>query len=149
MGSSVYELIGRSCKALKLDLSVDEMATFSCDNGLSHEQLGAIESLFTYLEEKKYRTVIETLLRLSRLPIKVPKIFENYDFNRIHGKDSGSVKNLPALSEVHAGKNIALIGPPGVGKTHPAEAYGLACCMDGMKSYFLKVSELKEKFVTA
>lgn len=149
MDPSVYDLIGQSCKALKLDLSVDEMAAFSYDNGLSPEQLGAIERLFTYLEEKKHHTVIETLLRLSRLPIKVPKTFENYDFERIHGKDSVSVKNLPALSEVHAGKNIALIGPPGVGKTHLAEAYGRACCMGGMKSYFLKASELKEKFVTA
>lgn len=149
MQSSVFEQIGQSCRVLKIDLSSEEMASFSDDNTLSHEQLNAIASLFYHLEKKRHQTVIETLLRLSRLPIKVPKTFDNYEFDRIHGKDATSVRNLPNLSEVHAGKNIALIGPPGVGKTHLAEAYGRACCMEGMKSYFLKASELKEKFVMA
>lgn len=149
MEQSVYDLIGKSCQALKVDLSAYEMAAFSIENALSQEQLSAIGILFSHLEEKKHRTTIDTLLRLSRLPIKVPKTFDNYEFDRIHGKDAKCVENLPNLSEVHAGKNIALIGPPGVGKTHLAEAYGRACCMEGMKSYFLKASELNEKFVNA
>ncbi len=149
MEPSVYEMIEQSCNVLRVDLSGDEMALFSNNKGLSQEQLDAIGELFHYLEEKKHDTVIETLLRLSRLPLKAPKTFENYNFERIHGKDSVCVKNLPTLSEVHAGKNIALIGPPGVGKTHLAEAYGRACCLEGMKSYFLKASELKEKFISA
>ena len=149
MDQSVYEMIGQSCQVLRVDLSADEMARFSGEKSLSQEQLGAIGDLFRYLEEKKHETVIETLLKLSRLPLKAPKTFENYEFDRIHGKDAVCVKNLPTLSEVHAGKNIALIGPPGVGKTHLAEAYGRACCMEGMKSYFLKASELKEKFISA
>jgi DNA replication protein DnaC len=135
MEPSVYERIEQSCKLLRVDLSGDEMALFSNNKGLSQAQLDAIVEIFHYLEVKKHDTVIETLLRLSRLPIKVPKTFENYDFERIHGKDSICVKNLPTLSEVHAGRNIALIGPPGVGKTHLAEAYGRACCLEGMKSY--------------
>ena len=149
MELSAYDLIEHSCRVLKLDISAEEMATFSSDKQLSPEQVGAIRDCFSYLEKKKHLTVIDTLLRLSRLPIKSPKTFENYDFSRIHGKDAVCVKNLPALSEVHAGRNIALIGPPGVGKTHLAEAYGRACCMESMKTYFLKASELKEKFVLA
>ncbi len=149
MEQSVFEMIGQSSRVLKVDLSAEEMASFSNDKGLSQEQLGAIGELFHYLENKKHETIIDTLLKLSRLPIRSPKTFENYDFDRIHGKDAICVRNLPTLSEVHAGKNIALIGPPGVGKTHLAEAYGRACCTEGMKSYFLKASELKEKFNSA
>ena len=149
MEQSLFNLIERSCQALDVDLSSAEMADYAGRNELPPEQLKAIVELFQYLEEKRHQTVIETLLRLSRLPLKNPKTFDNYDFNRIHGKDTVSVKNLSSLSEIHAGKNLAFIGPPGVGKTHLAEAYGRACCETGLKAYFLKASELKEKFVAA
>lgn len=72
--------------------------------------------------------MIVFLFRTSRLSLKVPKTFDSYDFDRIHGKDSSSVRNFTSLTEVYSGKNIALIGPPGVGKTHLAEAYGRSCC---------------------
>ena len=75
MEPSVYEMIEQSCKLLRVDLSGDEMALFSNNKGLSQAQLDAIVELFHYLEVKKHDTVIETLLRLSRLPIKVPKTF--------------------------------------------------------------------------
>jgi len=149
MDQSSFSLIDQSCKVLGVDLSASEMAEYASRNELTTEQLESITRLFFYLEEKKHQTVIETLLRLSRLPLKVPKTFGNYDFDRIHGKDTGSVKNLASLSEIYAGKNLAFIGPPGVGKTHLAEAYGRACCETGLKAYFLKASELKEKFIAA
>ena len=149
MEQSVYDIIDANCKALKVDLSSAEMAGYVDEHTLSPEQLGAISDLFQYLGRKKHQTIIDTLLKLSRLPIKVPKTFDGYDFSRIHGKDASAVANLPMLTEIHAGKNIALIGPPGVGKTHLAEAYGRACCMEGLKAYFLKASELKEKFAVA
>lgn len=146
---SVFDRIGDSCKSLNVDLSPSEMAVFADNNNLSQQQLDAVAGIFCYLEEKKHQTVIETLLRLSRLPLKVPKTFEDYNFDRIQGRDSEAVKSLPSLTEVHAGKNIAFIGPPGVGKTHLAQAYGRSCCEEGLKTYFLKASELKEKFVNA
>ena len=146
---SVFDRIGDSCKYLNVDLSPSEMAVFSDNNNLSREQLDAVAEIFNYLAEKKHHTVIETLLRLSRLPLKVPKTFEGYNFDRIQGRDSEAVRSLPSLTEVHAGRNIAFIGPPGVGKTHLAQAYGRACCNEGLKTYFLKASELKEKFENA
>ena len=119
------------------------------ENNYSPEQIKAIIEVFQALQERKQETIISTLLKLSRLPMKAPKTFENYGFTRIFGKDAEEVKNLSSLSEVHAGMNLTLIGPPGVGKTHLAEAYGRQCCMEGMKAYFLKASELNEKFIQA
>lgn len=149
MEQSVFDRIAQHCSVLKVDLSSTEAASFIEKSGFSQEQISAVNQLFEFLADKKQRTCVETLLRLSRLPVKVPKTFDNYDFTRIHGKDASAVSNLPLLAEIHSGKNIALIGPPGVGKTHLAEAYGRACCLEGMKAYFLKGSELKAKFVTA
>lgn len=34
-------------------------------------------------------------------------------------------------------------------KLHLAEAYGRECCKQGMKAYFLKASELNDKFTIA
>ena len=149
MSTSPYEIIAGSCKVLSLDLGSTEMAHFVEENTLNAEQLGAIVDLLSYLEVKKHRTSVETMLRLGRFPKKAPKTFDNYDFTRIHGKDVCSLKNMACLSEVRVGKNIAFIGPPGVGKTHLAEAYGRACCEEGLKPYFIKASELKAKFINA
>lgn len=149
MDVSLYDRVEKSAGTLKLDLSGEELARLASDQNYTEDQLSAIADVFGYLEKKKHETVVNTLLRLSRLPTKAPKTFENYDFSRIHGRDAKSLCNLPALSEVHAGKNLAFIGPPGVGKTHLAEAYGRSCCLQCMKTYFLKASELKERFASA
>ena len=50
--------------------------------------------------------------------------FEGFDFGQLNGKQADALKNLPALSALYAHKNLAFIGPQGVGKTHLAMAYG-------------------------
>ena len=143
---SLYDQIGDCAKYIKLDFTSGEMAELADKNNFSEESLKAISDLFIRLKEKKQNDILEFLLNTSRLPLKVPKTFENYDFSRIRGKDVESLVALQSISEVYIGKNIALIGPPGVGKTHLAEAYGRKCCECGLKTYMLKASELGGKF---
>ena len=88
-------------------------------------------------------------LRTSRLPLKSPKTFENFDFGAINGKHVDRLKALPSLTAIRSHRNIAFIGPPGTGKTHLAQAYGYECCQNGLKTYFIKMSELRDKFTTA
>ena len=45
MEQSVFECIGQSCSALKLDLSSSEMASFAEKNDLTQQQLDAVNSL--------------------------------------------------------------------------------------------------------
>ena len=82
--------------------------------------------IFKYLSLKKHEASIATNLRLSRLPIKEPKTFDNFDFKRFHGKEVSLLESLPSLSGIYAHKNLAFIGPQGVGKTHLAQATGIA-----------------------
>ena len=140
MEQSVYDIIDANCKALKVDLSSAEMAGYVDEHTLSPEQLGAISDLFQYLGRKKYPRVGY---------LAAGDLWTTNCIDLGSYADASAVANLPMLTEIHAGKNIALIGPPGVGKTHLAEAYGRACCMEGLKAYFLKASELKEKFAVA
>ena len=101
------------------------------------------------MKKKKTDAIISMLLRTSRLPLKAPKTFENFDFNNLHGKNIETLKNLTTLSALYARKNVAFIGPPGVGKTHLAMAFGRACCDKGLKTYFIKATELNQKFLDA
>ncbi len=65
-------------------------------------------------------------LRLSRLPHH--KTLDEYDFSFQPDLDPRKVKDLATLSFVEAKANAALLGPPGVGKTHLAVALAVAAC---------------------
>ena len=45
--------------------------------------------------------------------------------------------------------NVAFVGPGGIGKTHLAQAYGRECCMRGLKTYYIKATELRDRFQKA
>ena len=149
MSDSVYEQIQNAAEYLRLDLTAQEVATLSVGQNIGEEGLQAIATVLGHLQDKKKEQIIATLLRMSRLPLREPKTFANFDFGMLHGKQADTLKDLPALGALYAHKNIALIGPPGVGKTHLAMAYGRACCEKGLKCYFLKATELNQRLVEA
>ena len=136
-------------KILSLDMTTTEFCSLMDEYGFSHEQISAIDQILEYLREKKVRNTIDMYLRTSRLPLKAPKTFENFDFTVIRGKHAERLKTLSSLYSIQAHKNIAFIGPPGTGKTHLAQAYGYECCQKGFKTYFIKMSELRDKFTMA
>lgn len=107
------------------------------------------QSTFSYLAEKRRLASIETLLRLSRLPRREPKTFEGFDFSRIQGRDAAALGKLPSLADLYAHRNVAFVGPGGIGKTHLAQAYGRECCMRGLKTYYIKATELRDRFQKA
>ena len=144
-----YDGFDACAKALKLDISPAELAAFAQDNGIDNSQLNAVMTVFEHLREKKRQTTIETILRLSRLPQKDQKTFETFDFSVIRGRDVEKLRALSSLSAIYAHRNLAFIGPAGTGKTHLAQAFGYECCKRGMKTYFIKMSELRDRFTAA
>ena len=149
MSDSVFEQIQEAAEYLRLELSAQEMAAFSMDQRFGEEGIQAVATVLRHLRDKKKDQIISTLLRMSRLPLREPKTFDNFDFDRLHGKQVDSLRDLPTLGTLYAHRNLALIGPPGVGKTHLAMAYGRACCERGLKCYFLKATELNQRLVEA
>lgn len=111
--------------------------------------LAAVAATFSYLAEKRRLASIETLLRLSRLSRREPKTFEGFDFSRIQGRDAAALGKLPSLADLYAHRNVAFVGPGGIGKTHLAQAYGRECCMRGLKTYYIKATELRDRFQKA
>lgn len=149
MSNDIFEEVHTASRILGFDLSTVELAEISQKENMGEAELQAIAKVFQYMKDKKTDAIVSMLLRTSRLPLKAPKTFENFDFNNLHGKNIETIKNLPTLSSLYARKNMAFIGPPGVGKTHLAMAYGRACCEKGLKTYFIKATELNQKFLDA
>ncbi|MGN0334216.1 MAG: ATP-binding protein [Lachnospiraceae bacterium] len=149
MNESIYTQIQNSADFLNVDLQAQEIAQLAVEHELNEECIQAVSLVFEHLKTKKNESIINTLLRMSRLPLKEPKTFEGFDFMQLHGKQMEALKNLPSLSAIYAHKNLAFIGPQGVGKTHLAMAYGRECCMNRLKTYFLKATELNQRFTDA
>ena len=144
-----YALACEAAARLGLPLEPAELATLASDHDMGDAELSALAVTLGYLAEKRRLASIETLLRLSRLPRKEPKTFDNFDFSRIQGRDAGALSKLPALADLYARRNVAFIGPGGIGKTHLSQAYGRECCLRGLKTYYIKASELKDRLEAA
>lgn len=144
-----YEAMSATAAAAGITLPAEELAALAEERGLGEEGLAAVAEVLSYLADRRHEATIETLLRLSRLPQRAPKTFDNFDFGRIQGRDAQALRALPALANLHARRNVAFIGPGGIGKTHLAQAYGRECCEQGYKTYYLKASELRDKLVRA
>lgn len=143
--ADAYERASASAGALGLDLPPEELASLAVEHDMGASEIEAVGRVLGFLVEKSRQNTIDTLLKMSRLPRKDPKTFDNFDFGRMQGRDAAALGKLPSLASLHARKNLAFIGPHGVGKTHLAQAYGRECCLQGHKAYYLKAADLRDK----
>ena len=94
------------------------------------------------LIERKRRTV-ELNLQFARFP--APKRLSEFDFSAQPGLDPRLVEELATGRFLYEGRNLVLLGPPGVGKTHLAIALGVMTCELGHRVYFTNVQDLARK----
>ena len=150
MTDSLYDSIATCSKGLmKYGFTSEEFAALAQQHSMTSEEILAISKTFEYLQDKKKCESVEFLLRTSRLPLKAPKTFDNFDFSRIAGRNIEKLRGLSTLSAVYSHKNLAFIGKTGTGKTHLAQAFGRACCEHGLKAYFIKMTELRDRMTDA
>jgi DNA replication protein DnaC len=79
-------------------------------------------------------------LKLSGLPHH--KTLDQFDFAFQPDLDPRKIRDLATLGWVTGKANIALLGPPGVGKTHIAVSLAVAACQAGYSVYFTSVDDL-------
>lgn len=114
------------------------------------EQLGYFDFLDLVLgeevelrEQRRFRNA----LKLSGLPHH--KTLAEFDYAFQPDLEPRRIKDLASLEFIEARSNIALLGPPGVGKTHVAVALAVAACQAGHSIYFTSLDDLVRKLKIA
>lgn len=144
-----FESISSMLKSFKVDIPAQEVASWAVQNKISEQGLDAISGMCSLIQDRRNDKIITTLVRMSRLPQKNAKLFSNFDFRDLGTEAVKNLVSLNTLSFLEAKRNVIMIGPPGTGKTHIAQAIGNECCRKGYKTYFIKMGELKDKFAAA
>ena len=73
MNESAFEQIQACAEYLGIDVYTQEIALFAENNQFAEADLLAIQKTFEYLRGRKQESIVSTLLRMSRLPLKEPK----------------------------------------------------------------------------
>jgi DNA replication protein DnaC len=128
LAETVPQLIARA--------EADQMGYLDLVDLLLEEELGVREG-------RRFRS----RLQLSGLPHH--KTLEEFDFAFQPDLDARKVRDLATLAFVEAKSNVALLGPPGVGKTMLAVALAVVACRAGFSIYFTTLDDLVRRLRAA
>lgn len=115
-----------------------------------HAQLGYLDFVDLLLEEElglRETRRFRNALKLSGLPHH--KTLDEFDYAFQPDLDPRKIRDLATLEFVKTRSNVALLGPPGVGKTMIAVALAVAACQAGFSIYFTTLDDLVRKLRTA
>lgn len=106
--------------------------------------LGAL--LSGELKSRHERTVAMNM-RFAHFPAM--KRLEDFDFEAQPSIDRALIEELTTLRFLAEGRNIVLLGPPGVGKTHLAIALAVKVLQAGQRAYFINAMDMTRKLAEA
>jgi len=85
--------------------------------------------------------------KLAHLPQM--KTLDSFDFDAQPTLDRGIINELRTLAFLERHEGVALLGPPGVGKTHIAIGLGVRALQAGYRVYFLTAQDLLDQIRAA
>jgi DNA replication protein DnaC len=136
-----YQRLREHLAYLRLTTAAEHLAA-ELDRGLA-EHASATEVLERLLEREMAATKARRQrgrLRFARYPVH--KTLAAFDFDFQPHLDRKLVAELSTLRFIEERRNVILLGPPGVGKTHLGIALGVAATEAGYRTYFTTAADM-------
>ncbi len=131
----------RNLKLAGMVKSIESRNVFAIENKASY-----IDFIELLLEDEHVNRISNSFSkRLNKSKIDTQKTIDAFDFNYQPELNKKQIFDIAACRFVNENKNIVLMGKPGVGKTHLANAIGLEAIKQGYKVIFLHINDLIEK----
>jgi DNA replication protein DnaC len=99
--------------------------------------------------EVQHRTAAAIERRLRQAEFPMVKELSSYKFADVPKLNKKYVLDLARCQFIETRTNLVLTGPPGVGKTHLAIAFGREACRRGYKVKFFTASKLVNTYIEA
>lgn len=109
------------------------------------EQISYREFLYNLLnlEEKGLKERLR-VRNIKNANFESCKTLNDFDFSFPRSINQDKVKDLATLRFIDKNENIVFLGPPGVGKSHLAEAIGIKACEGGRSVLFANAIDLMD-----
>jgi DNA replication protein DnaC len=120
---------------------------------LDHHLRAASERDFSHIDfldgllsdEITARQELSISVRTKLAHFPVLKTLDSFDFDVQPSLERRVINELQTVAFVERAENIALLGPPGVGKTHLAIGLGMRALQAGHRVYFLTTQDLLDQ----
>jgi DNA replication protein DnaC len=123
----------------------DEMINDAESRKVSY--LTFLNSVFSAEIDFRIKRRVERNMTGAHFPVH--KGLENFDFGRVKGIGKSEAVNLLDCRWIDTKENLLFFGPPGIGKTHLAIAFGRTAVEKGYKVCFERVTNLIKLLKTA
>jgi len=144
MTQLLNERIQHALKTLKLEQILEELPMHI--QASEERQLPLVESLDTMLENELIaRTDRAMRTRMKQAGFPIIKTLESYNFDAQLSLDRRVINELATLNFIERKECIALLGPPGLGKTHIGIGLGVKAIQAGYRAYFVSAQDLLDQ----
>jgi DNA replication protein DnaC len=138
---SPYQRLLNHLHYLELNTAAEQLKHV-LDEGMRKKQSPSLvlERLLAHEVAATQERRLRTRARTSHMPLG--KTLENFDFDFQPSIDRQLVSELSTLRFIEEKRNVILVGPPGVGKSHLAIALGIRAVKAGYRVHFTSARDL-------